>query len=153
MQLGECRVKLVSFEKSSPQHVRAMEYLAQRDGLTGLWKRQEMLVALATYEISSANRSPHDRPTILEMLALRRAAQRVAELTEVLLLSMVPVTAGRTEALKFMVAMTGPTLDEARNVVEQIVAQVRGSMPENLDLKASIILAEGNVAAEDLMSS
>jgi serine/threonine protein kinase len=169
VQLGECRVKLVSFEKSSPQHVRAMEYLAQRDGLTGLWKRQEMLIALkdelefarwdrvpltvATYEISSANRSPHDRPTILEMLALRRAAQRVAELTEVLLLSMVPVTAGRTDALKFMVAMTGPTLDEARNVVEQIVAQVRGSMPENLDLKASIILAEGNVSAEELMTS
>ena len=50
-------------------------------------------------------------------------------------------------------AMTGPTLDEARNVVEQIVAQVRGSMPENLDLKASIILAEGNVSAEELMSS
>jgi GGDEF domain-containing protein len=169
VQLGECRVKLVSFEKSSPQHVRAMEYLAQRDGLTGLWKRQEMLSALkdeldfarwdrvpltvATYEISSANRSPHDRPTILEMLALRRAAQRVAELTEVLLLSMVPVTAGRTDALKFMVAMTGPTLDEARNVVEQIVAQVRGSMPENLDLKASIILAEGNLTAEELLSA
>jgi serine/threonine-protein kinase len=52
-----------------------------------------------------------------------------------------------------MVAMTGPTLDEARNVVEQIVAQVRGSMPENLDLKASIILAEGNVSAEELMNS
>jgi serine/threonine-protein kinase len=169
VQLGECRVKLVSFEKGSPQHVRAMEYLAQRDGLTGLWKRQEMLMALrdeldfarwdrvpltvATYEICSANRSPHDRPTILEMLALRRAAQRVAELTEVLLLSMVPVTAGRTDALKFVVAMTGPTLDEARNVVEQIVAQVRGSTPENLDLKANIALAEGNVTAEELLDT
>jgi serine/threonine-protein kinase len=65
----------------------------------------------------------------------------------------VPVTAGRTEALKFVVAMTGPTLDEARNVVEQIVAQVRGSMPENLDLKASIVLAEGNVTAEELLGA
>jgi serine/threonine-protein kinase len=65
---------------------------------------------------------------------------------------MVPVTAGRTDALKFMVAMTGPTLDEARNVVEQIVAQVRGSMPENLDLKATISLAEGNVTAEELLN-
>jgi GGDEF domain-containing protein len=169
VQLGECRIKLVSFEKGSPQHLRAMEYLAQRDGLTGLWKRKEMLAALqdeldfarwdrvpltvATYEICSANRSPHDRPTILEMLALRRAAQRVAELTEVLLLSMVPVTAGRTDALKFSVAMTGPTLDEARNVVEQIVAQVRGTTPETLDLKANIALAEGNVTAEELLSS
>jgi serine/threonine-protein kinase len=66
---------------------------------------------------------------------------------------MVPVTAGRTDALKFVVAMTGPTLDEARNVVEQIVAQVRGSTPENLDLKASIVLAEGDVTAEELLSS
>jgi serine/threonine-protein kinase len=87
------------------------------------------------------------------MLALRRAAQRVAELTEVLLLSMVPVTAGRTDALKFAVAMTGPTLDEARNVVEQIVAQVRGTTPESLDLKANIALAEGNVTAEELLSA
>jgi serine/threonine-protein kinase len=87
------------------------------------------------------------------MLALRRAAQRVAELTEVLLLSMVPITAGRTGPLKFVVAMTGPTLDEARNVVEQIVSQVRGSTPENLDLKASVTLAEGEVTAEDLLGS
>jgi serine/threonine-protein kinase len=108
---------------------------------------------VATYEICSANRSPHDRPTILEMLALRRAAQRVAELTEVLLLSMVPVTAGRTDALKFAVAMTGPTLDEARNVVEQIVAQVRGTTPENLDLKANIALAEGEVTAEEMLTN
>ncbi len=168
VQLGECRVKLVSFEKGSPQHIRAMEYLAQRDGLTGLWKRKEMHRALedeltfarwdrvpltvATYEICSANRSSHDRPTILEMLALRRAAQRVAELTEVLLLSMVPITAGRTDALKFAVAMTGPSLEEARNVVEQVVSQVRGTTPENVDLKASIALAEGDVTAEELLN-
>jgi len=75
----------------------------------------------------------------------------VAELSEVLLLSMVPITAGRTGALKFVVAMTGPTLEEAKNVVDQIVSQVRGSTPENLDLRASIVLAEGSVTAEELL--
>jgi eukaryotic-like serine/threonine-protein kinase len=168
-QLGECRIKLVSFEKASPQHARAMEYLAKRDGLTGLWKHKEMLRALedelgfarwekvpltvATYEIRSSTRAQHDRPTILEMLALRRAAQRVAELTEVLMLNMVPVTAGRTDALKFVVAMTGPTLDEARNVVEQIVSQVKGSTPENLDLTAEVVLAEAGKTAEELLKA
>jgi serine/threonine-protein kinase len=87
------------------------------------------------------------------MLALRRAAQRVAELTEVLMLNMVPVTAGRTDALKFVVAMSGPTLDEARNVVDQIVSQVKGSTPENLDLTAEVVLAEAGKTAEELLKA
>lgn len=169
VQLGECRVKLVSFEKGSAQHIRAMEHLSQRDGLTGLWKRREMLQALkddlafsrwegvpltlATYEVYSPNRPPHERPTILEMLALRRAAQRVAELTELFLLSMVPVTAGRTGSLKFVVAMIGPKLEEAQTVVEQIVSQVRGSAPEGLDLRARLLLAEDEMSAEALLNT
>jgi serine/threonine-protein kinase len=76
------------------------------------------------------------------MLALRRAAQRVVELTEMLLLCLVPVTGGRTGPLKFALAMTGPSLDEARNVVEQVVSQVQGLMPETLDLAATIVRAE-----------
>jgi hypothetical protein len=38
-------------------------------------------------------------------------------------------------------------------VVEQIVAQVRGTTPENLDLKANIALAEGNITAEEILAS
>src|SRR5690606_4143853 len=30
VQLGECRVKLVSFDGDSPQHARALDYLSQR---------------------------------------------------------------------------------------------------------------------------
>ncbi|HMJ13470.1 MAG TPA: FHA domain-containing serine/threonine-protein kinase [Polyangiaceae bacterium] len=158
VQLGECRVKLVSFQDGSAQHERAKAYLERRDGLTGLLSRDELLRALqddvgfaewdgvplsvARYHVRGPNRQVSERPTILEMLALRRAAQRVIELTEMLLLSIVPVTAGRIGALKFAVAMTGPSLEEARNVVEQVVSQVQGLMPEALDLAATLVKAE-----------
>ncbi len=158
VQLGECRMKLVSFQDASAAHQRAVSYLEERDGLTGLLRREHFLRALqeeigfaawnnvtltvARYHVRGPNRAASDRPTILEMLALRRAAQRVVELTEVLLLSIVPVTAGRIGALKFAVAMTGPGVDEARHVVEQVVSQVQGLMPEALDLAATIIKAE-----------
>jgi len=158
IQLGESRVKIVSFAEGSPQHERARAYLARRDGLTGLLSRDQLVrsmeddrafgewsgvpFTIARYQIRGPNRHVSDRPAILEMLALRRAAQRVVELTEMLLLSLVPVTGGRTGPLKFAIAMTGPSLDEARNVVEQVVSQVQGNMPESLDLAATIVRAE-----------
>jgi serine/threonine-protein kinase len=76
------------------------------------------------------------------MLALRRAAQRVVELTEMLLLSLSPVVAGRTGPLKFAVAMVGPSLEEARQVVEQVAAQVAGMLPESIELGVTIVKAE-----------
>lgn len=167
-QLGECRVKLVSFDKDSPQHLRARRYLSQRDGLTGLYTDGEMLRAMteetgfsewnesplcmATYEIRSPNRLVSDRPTILEMLALRRAAQRVTELSEVLMLSIIPVTAGRTGPLRFAIAMCGTTLEQAKHIVEQVVAQVRGTLPETLELVARISQASPGQTAESLLS-
>lgn len=167
VQLGECRVKLVSFDEGSPQHNRAQEYLRQRDGSTGLLVQSEFVsaldeelsfaqwgnvpVTLACYEVRGAHRLDDARPTILEMLALRRAAQRVVEITEMLLLSIVPVTAGRTGALKFCVAMSGPGQDEARQVVEQVVSQVQGSMPGSLELVVSISAVEPGATAAQLV--
>lgn len=167
MQLGECRLKLVSFQEGSPTHQRAIGYLEQRDGLTGILRREQLIrtlqddVAFATwnnvplsvarYHIRGPNRHVSDRPTILEMLALRRAAQRVVELTEVLLLSIIPVTAGRIGPLKFALAMTGPVVDEARHVVEQVVSQVQGLMPEALDLAATIVKAEAGQSPQSLL--
>jgi serine/threonine-protein kinase len=167
VQLGECRFKLVSFHSGSPQHQKAREYLSKRDGLTGLFVRDQLVrnledevrfaewdgvpLTLAKYEVKSPNRLVSDRPTILEMLALRRAAQRVIELTEVLLLSIVPVTAGRIAPLKFAVAMTGPSPEEAQNVVEQVVSQVQGLMPESLRLAATMVQLEQGKTAQSLL--
>jgi serine/threonine-protein kinase len=167
VQLGECRFKLVSFHSGAPQHQKAREYLSKRDGLTGLLVRDQLLrsledevrfaewdgvpLTLAKYEVKSPNRLVSDRPTILEMLALRRAAQRVIELTEVLLLSIVPVTAGRIAPLKFAVAMTGPSPEEAQNVVEQVVSQVQGLMPESLRLAATMVQLEQGKTAQSLL--
>ena len=158
VQLGECRVKLVSFQHGAPQHERARGYLRRRDGLTSLLLRDQLIrtlqddvqfsewnevpVSVARYEVRGPNRLVSERPTILEMLALRRAAQRVIELTEMLLLSITPVTSGRISPLKFAVAMTGPSIEEARHVVEQVVSQVQGLMPEALDLAATIVKAD-----------
>jgi serine/threonine-protein kinase len=76
------------------------------------------------------------------MLALRRAAQRVVELTEMLLLSLSPAVAGRTGPLKFAVAMVGPSYEEARQVIEQLAAQVKGLLPESIEFGVSIVPAE-----------
>jgi serine/threonine-protein kinase len=79
-----------------------------------------------------------DRPTITEMLALRRAASRIVELTDELLLSLIAVTAGRTGPLRFAVIMAGPDPQEAQNLVEQVVGQMEGLLPDGLELVASV---------------
>ena len=110
-----------------------------------------MPLSVARYHIRGPNRHVSERPTILEMLALRRAAQRVVELTEMLLLSIVPITGGRIGPLKFALIMAGPNPDEARNVVEQVVSQVQGLMPEALDLAATLVKVEPGHAVQALL--
>ncbi len=167
VQLGELRFKLVSFIAESAGHKRARAYLAKRDGLTGILTRDPLLKALdeevgfsewveapltiARYELRGPNRLVSDRPTILEMLAFRRAATRVVELTDMLLLSLIAVTAGRTGPLRFCVAMVGPGAQEARNLVEQVVGQVTGMLPEGLELVASIARCEQGVNVRTLI--
>lgn len=167
VQLGELRLKLVTFAKDSAGHKRARAYLGKRDGLSGLLTREQVLRALdeessfaewveaplsiARYELRGPNRLVSDRPTILEMLAFRRAATRVLELTDMLLLSLIAVTAGRTGPLRFCVAMVGPGQQEARNLVEQVVGQVQGMLPEGLDLVASIARHEPGVSVRSLV--
>lgn len=157
-QVGELRLKLVSFQPDGPHHRRARQFLAKRDGLTGLLIREHMLKSideeaafadwsempfhLARYELRGPNRHVSDRPTILEMLALRKAAQRVIELTETLMLSLTPVIAGRTGPQKFVVSMVGPSLEEARHIVEQVVSQVQGIIPDTLELAAALVKGE-----------
>ncbi|HEY1956909.1 MAG TPA: FHA domain-containing serine/threonine-protein kinase [Polyangiaceae bacterium] len=167
VQFGELRYKLVSFTRESPHHKRARTYLSKRDGLTGLLTRDMLLKAIdeeaafaewvdaplhiARYEIRGPNRLVSDRPTILEMLALRRAATRVIELTDMLLLSIVAATAGKSGPLRFAVAMVGPGPQEARNLVEQVVGQVQGLLPEGLDLVASIARCESAATVRQLV--
>ena len=169
VQLGELRFKLVSFARDSPHHKRARAYLAKRDGLTGLLSRDELLRALdeeaafadwveapltlARYELRGPNRLVSDRPTILEMLALRRAATRVVELTDMLLLSLIAVTAGRIGPLRFCIAMVGPAAQEARNLVEQVVGQVQGMLPEGIELGATIARCEPGANLRELVDS
>jgi len=54
-----------------------------------------------------------------EEFSMLELAQRIIELTEMLLLSLTPVVSGRTGPLKFVLSMVGPTLDEARHDVSQ----------------------------------
>jgi len=166
-QLGECRVKLVSFTEGSPQHDRARMHLHSYDGLTDLLHRVQLLrylgdevgfarwtgtnLCLARYHIRGPTRQSDERPTILEMLALRRVAQRVVELTEMMMISMVPAVAGRAAHLKFAIGMLGPSIDEARHIVEQVVAQVQGLMPETLELVASVVRADPDQPVERLL--
>ncbi len=167
VQLGELRYKMVTFARDSAGHKRAKAYLSKRDGLTGLLLRDHTLKALeeeaqfaewvdapftmARYELRGPNRLVSDRPTILEMLAFRRAATRVVELTDMLLLSLIAATAGKTGPLRFVVGMVGPGAQEARNLVEQIVGQVQGMLPDGLDLVASIARYEPGASVRALI--
>jgi serine/threonine-protein kinase len=47
--------------------------------------------------------------------------------------------------------MSGPGVEEAQLVVEQVVSQVQGLMPEALDLAATIVKAEPGQPAETLL--
>ncbi len=167
VQLGELRLRLVSFGQDSPHHKRARAFLARRDGLTQLLNREALLesideegsfcdwadvpLTVARYELRGPNRQVSDRPTILEMLALRRAAQRCVELTETLLLALTPVVAGRTGPLRFSIAMAGPSIEEARTLVEQVVSQVQGMMPDKVELFATIVKGEPGIPARSLI--
>ena len=127
VQLGELRFKLVSFAQGRRRTTSARGRTSRSATASpGLLIREQMLKALdeeaafsdwveapltiARYELRGPNRLVSDRPTILEMLALRRTATRVVELTDMLLLSLIAVTAGRTGPLRFCVAMVGPGL-------------------------------------------
>ena len=85
------------------------------------------------------------------MLALRHAAQRVIELTETLLLSVVPVIAGRDNPLRFAVAIAGPSFDEASSVVEQVVSQTRSLLPDTMTLAWKFERAQDGQRAADLI--
>lgn len=155
IQVGECRMKLVSFKPESAYHQRARRYLAKRDGLTELYNREHLMKAIdedglyadwadapmqvAVFQLRGANRQVNERPTILEMLALRRAAQGVIEKMESQLLSLVPLTAGRTGPLRFAVSMVGVSHEEARQVVEQVKPQVQDSLPRTLELVEALV--------------
>jgi serine/threonine-protein kinase len=167
VQLGELRLKLVSYAPDSHHHKRARQFLTRRDGLTHMLNRETLLdtideeaafcdwadvpLTVARYELRGPNRQVSERPTILEMLALRRAAQRCVELSETLLLALTPVVAGRTGPLRFAIAMAGPSIEEARTLVEQVVAQVQGMMPERVELFATIVKGEPGVAGRTLL--
>ena len=70
---------------------------------------------------------------------------------DMLLLSLIAVTAGRTGPLRFVVAMVGPGPQESRNLVEQVVGQVQGMLPDGLDLAASIARNEAGVSVRSLV--
>jgi serine/threonine-protein kinase len=47
--------------------------------------------------------------------------------------------------------MVGPSPEEARNVVEQVVSQVQGLMPEALELAATLVRVEPNQPIDALL--
>ena len=53
--------------------------------------------------------------------------------------------------LKFAVGMMGPGIDEARHVVENVVAQVQGLMPDSLELAASVVRGDPEQPIEQLL--
>ncbi|MEP7127164.1 MAG: FHA domain-containing protein, partial [Byssovorax sp.] len=169
VQLGELRLKLVGFEPGSRSHKRARAFLARRDGLTGMLTREHLEEALieeclfsdwaeqplsvARYDITTPKEAATERPTITELLGLRQAATRVVEVMDGLLLSLIAVTAGRTGPRSFAVILIGPKLKEAQNLVDHVVDQVQRTLPQGLDLSASVFRYEPDTDPRWLIGS
>jgi len=157
VQLGEVRLKLVSFGADTPQHTYARAYLEKRDGLTGLLRRpylesiadDEALFAdwaactmtVASYALRVSDRDSSRWPTILELLTLRTAALRAREQTEHYLMSLLPVVIGLTGPLSFAIVMVGPSLGEAQQIVELAQGQAGIALPESMGLDVTVTRA------------
>jgi serine/threonine-protein kinase len=168
-QVGECRLKLVTFGSDSLHHAKARRYLSRRDGLTGLLVREQLMKALdedglfaewaevpmqvAVFELCRQSATSSERPTIIEMLALRRAVKQALEQIEALLLSLTPIVAGRTGPLKFAASIVGTSLEEARYVLDQVSTIVRETLPRTLELHIAVVKHEPGRPARTLTGS
>ena len=108
---------------------------------------------VATFELRGPSRHTGGRPTILELLALRKAARQVLEVAEAQLLSLTPAVAGRTGLLRLSFSMVGVSFDEARQVVELATAQVQEALPRTLELVATLMRYEPGRGARTLVGS
>ncbi|MCC6551825.1 MAG: protein kinase [Polyangiaceae bacterium] len=167
VQVGECRVKLVAFGADSPHYAKARRYLAKRDGLTGLLNREHLMEAIdedglfadwaevpmhiGTFELRGPSHHSGGRPTILELLALRKAVRLVLETAEAQLLSLTPAVAGRTGLLRFSLSIVGVNYAEARHVMDQAKALVQEAMPRTLEVESSVMKHEPGRAARTLV--
>jgi hypothetical protein len=52
--------------------------------------------------------------------------------------------------LGFAIVMIGPSPSESRQVVEQVLAQVRGLLPESLELVSSVVQCQPGQSAASL---
>jgi hypothetical protein len=155
--VGELRVKLVSFREASTLHEKALLFLRQRDGLTGLFHEEAFRAALdadlafarwagypltlAWFYLRTPSRDGQGRLTIQEMQALRRASKAAVDLFDMLLLSLTASTAGLTSQGSFGVVLVGQTAEIARPLIEQVLTQVRGQMPAGVEAGAVVVEA------------
>ncbi len=155
--IGELRVKLVSFREASTLHEKALQFLRQRDGLTGLFHEEAFRTALdadllfsrwagypltmAWFYLRTPSRDGQGRLTIQEMQALRRASKAAVDLFDMLLLSLTASTAGLTSQGAFGVVLVGQTAEIARPLIENVLAQMRSQMPAGVEAGAVVVEA------------
>jgi serine/threonine-protein kinase len=166
LQIGECRLMLVSFQPDSPEHQKARRYLETYDGLTGLLAREPLMIALdedglltewaqlpmqvARFQLSALRGAPTP-PVIMEMLELRRVAKRAIGQIESVLVSLVPLVAGRSGPLDFVASIVGLTAGDAHEVLDQVIAQSQPGSAGSLQLTASLVQHVPGRAARALL--
>jgi serine/threonine-protein kinase len=168
--IGELRVKLVSFREAITLHDKALQFLRQRDGLTGLLHEEAFRSALdgdlafarwagypltlAWFYLRTPARDGQGRLTIQEMQALRRASKAAVDLFDMLLLSLTACTAGLTGIGSFAVALVGQTAEISRPLVEQVLTQMRSQMPPGVEVGAVVVEAtEDHQRGADLLEA
>jgi serine/threonine-protein kinase len=67
------------------------------------------------------------------------------------MLALSPVVSGRSGPLRFTIAMAGPSIEESRTLVEQVVSQVQNMIPDRIELFATIVKGESGRPARTLI--
>ena len=160
VQVGELPPQARELRPESPQHKRARQYLAQarrahrasscastcikaidEEALFGEWAEAPMQRrALRAPRPEPPGQRAADHPRDARAPP-RRAARGRAHRD-----AAAQPHAGRRGAHRparsSRSSMVGPTLEEARHVVEQVVSQVQGMLPDTLELGATIVKGE-----------
>lgn len=173
IQLGEMRMMLVGFTDGSPRHAAARRWISRRDPLTSLLNEEslgrgmeqdarfsdwsDIPMVRATFRVDSRLARKDERPSILELLALRRVARRVVELTHNFLLATRPVVAGRAVETypatprrvdEVVVSIVAAGEGHVRTIIDLVMADATLLLPPSFSLSVQIdVRAPGSPAA------
>lgn len=168
VQIGECRLALVSYQEGSPDHERARRYLATYDGLTRLPGLDSMKTALdeeaafarwaevplhvARFRIvgpSGETASGAQRAMLTR--ALEVAARYSVYVVEENLMRCHPILGARTGPSEFFISLLEPTRDQAQSILSSVLEHAQPYLPDGFRIEVTLVAAEPGMSVLTLL--